>query len=260
MKLDLTQEDLKSEPPLPGKKGAEAAASRAGRFFAALGANWLILVAILAVYILFAVGAWALRTEREAGGPMDIVFVFDTTGSMGDEMSGTVSTARRFVDRLSGSDIAWRLGLVAFGAKDEDPTPVVRKTVPFTDDVGVFRDELRQLEAIGGGQEDPITALDHALKNLVPRPGVEVVYILITDEPYAVESKCGRSFKEVKDEVQSQGIKVYAITNTEDIASTEDFQALARDSGGQWYDIHGSRKFTDILDAIAEDIATSIVR
>ena len=249
MKPDLTKKYVK--PPAAGP-------SRARLFLAALGANWLTLAGIAALYALLAAGAYGLRRVMK-WSPMDIAFVFDTTGSMREEMAGTVRTARRFVDRLSQSGVSCRLALVAFGAKDEEQ-PVVRASLQFTGDVARFRQVLGGLKAEGGGQEDHLTALDHSLHSLSPRPGTEVTYILITDEPYNLPSKCGKTFNQIKDQLKGQGVRVYAVTAAEDAGSTEDFRRLAEESGGAWYDIHGASDFTDILQHIAEHIATSIVR
>ena len=261
MKIELTKEDMK---PV-------RAPSRAGAFLAALGANWLILVAIGAAYVLLVAAAYVLKRPPAAVRPMDIVFVFDTTGSMQDEMDGTVSLAQKFVDRLSQSHISSRLALVAFGALDER-RPVIRASVPFTNDVSGFRRALGDLRAEGGGKEDTLAALHHALADLPPRESAETVYILITDEVYNIPSTCNRSFQEIDDDLERRGVHVYAVTCAENAdrdaelaqdthaSRVRDLRRLASDTGGRWYDIHGSRDFTDILQNIAEDIATSLVR
>jgi len=47
--------------------------------------------------------------------PVDIVFVFDTTGSMDDEIEGVKNTSIAFANKLRESNRDFRLGLVAFG-------------------------------------------------------------------------------------------------------------------------------------------------
>ena len=47
--------------------------------------------------------------------PVDVVFVFDTTSSMGGEIDGVINSSIAFAEQLRANNRDFRLGLVAFG-------------------------------------------------------------------------------------------------------------------------------------------------
>lgn len=114
---------------------------------------------------------------RSAAGYMDVVFVFDTTGSMREEIDGLKRSAIDFAGYLAGSGIDYRLGLVTFG--DE-----IRSNEGFTTDAPTFREWISSLEAVEGGDtpENAFEALREAVR-LDFRPEAQRILVLITDAP-----------------------------------------------------------------------------
>ena len=55
-----------------------------------------------------------------SGAQADIVFVFDVTGSMGDEISGLKNRALQFADALAEKGIDYRLGLTTYSDEIEE--------------------------------------------------------------------------------------------------------------------------------------------
>jgi len=106
---------------------------------------------------------------------IDIAFVIDTTGSMGDEIAGVRDSVRNFASILRdlGHDI--RLGAITFG--DE-----IREWIDFTSDVEQFRQFVSGLYARGGG-DTPEIGLDAVLAAtaLSWREDAEKFIIVITD-------------------------------------------------------------------------------
>jgi len=64
--------------------------------------------------------------------PIDIVFIFDQTGSMQDEINAVKNNVLMFADILRGSSMDFRLGLITF-------SDVVERTRDFTSDVSNSR-------------------------------------------------------------------------------------------------------------------------
>jgi hypothetical protein len=112
-----------------------------------------------------------------AGTLVDIVLVFDTTGSMGDVINQAKQYVINFVDSLVASGLDFRLGLVTFG--DE-----IRQTFSLTSDANQFRGYVNSLYAYGGG-DGPENQLDAliAASRYDFRAEAQPVVVLITDAP-----------------------------------------------------------------------------
>jgi tetratricopeptide (TPR) repeat protein len=78
----------------------------------------------------------------------DVLFVVDTTGSMGDEIRELQNSLDEIVDDFRGPDLDVQFGLVAFRDQGDE---YVTRLFPFTDDVERFRSSLQSLRAKGGG-------------------------------------------------------------------------------------------------------------
>jgi VWFA-related protein len=146
------------------------------------------------------------------GGSMaDIVFVFDDTGSMGDEIDAMKAGATDFAADVAAAGFDARFALVSF-ADDVD------FDLDFTADVPTFQAAVNTLFASGGG-DFPEASLDgvmFALNNLSYRPGAQKVHVLITDA-LAHYRGDGTPFSaylmpEVVDALNAQDVTVFVIS------------------------------------------------
>lgn len=185
--------------------------------------------------------------------PVDITFVFDTTGSMDDEIEGVKNTSIAFANKLRDSNRDFRLGLVAFG----DEIREVRNTNgTLTANAEEFKGWISRLRAEGGG-DGPEISLD-ALKRAMQmnyRAGTQKVLILISDAP-PHEKGDGTRFsqvvpEELVEQLRDQGFTVYAVAYDH-----PHFRRLVAETGGEFYDIHRESDFTGIIDKIGGLIAT----
>lgn len=100
----------------------------------------------------------------EASVRLDVAFVLDTTGSMGDELAqlqNNILAIASHIDQLPQS-VHVRYGLVAYRDRADAYTV---KLSPFTTDVSIFQSQLMALSANGGG--DTPEALNEALDNAI---------------------------------------------------------------------------------------------
>jgi len=188
----------------------------------------------------------------EEARPVDIVFVFDTTGSMDDEIEGVKNTSIAFADKLRDSNRDFRLGLVAFG---DEIREVRNKDSTLTANAEEFKGWIGRLRADGGG-DDPEISLD-AVKRATQmsyRDGTQKVLILITDaSPH--QKGDGTRFSQVipgelVEQLRDQGFTVYAVAYDH-----PHFRRLVSETGGEFYDIHRERDFTGIIEKIGGLIA-----
>ena len=149
-------------------------------------------------------GFTAAAATTSSSIPTDIVFVFDTTGSMASQIRGVASSIVAFSKTLETSGLDVHLGAVTFGdAFDtvDAPTSVTggvalgrpgippgfdtdeRPTLPLTDDFDAFRTFIGSNTARDGqdSAENAPGALNFAYGSMAWRPGAARVLIVITD-------------------------------------------------------------------------------
>jgi von Willebrand factor type A domain len=106
-----------------------------------------------------------LGAQAQAQRPrLDLVFLIDATGSMGDEIAklkGSMRAVAQQISQLPGQpDICY--GLVAYRDRGD---AFLTRTHDFTDDLGAFQNVLARVQAGGGG--DTPEALNEALHETV---------------------------------------------------------------------------------------------
>jgi VWFA-related protein len=171
--------------------------------------------------------------------PIDIVFIFDQTGSMQDEIDAVKNNVLMFADILRGSSMDYRLALVTF-------SDVVEKVREFTADVGQFKSWISDIYAFAGGDEpeNDLDALNRALQFKF-RPGAKVVFILITDAPYHQNDQFTKlSMLPLAKKIKLEGIRVYPIT-----ADYPQYQWMARETDGLYFNI--LKDFSSIIEDLA---------
>jgi hypothetical protein len=188
----------------------------------------------------------------EEARPVDIVFVFDTTGSMDDEIEGVKNTSIAFANKLRDSNRDFRLGLVAFG---DEIREVRNRDDSLTTDAEEFKGWISRLYADGGDDEQEIS-LD-ALKRAAQmkyRDDTQKVLILITDAPPHQMGDGTRFSRVVPEELvgqlRDQGFTVYAVAYDH-----PHFRRVVGETSGEFYDIHRESDFTGIIEKIGGLIA-----
>lgn len=151
---------------------------------------------------------------REIPGkvPLDIVFILDTTGSMGEEIKrliATIDIINLNLDALP-SKPAIRFGMVLY--KDKQDSYHTR-VVPLTEDVAAFSRELNKITAEGGGDtpEDLQEALSDAMKRLDWNPAGLRLGFIITDAPPHLDYKQEYTYIDAALEAKQRGIKLYSV-------------------------------------------------
>ena len=166
---------------------------------------------------------------------LDLLFLLDTTGSMGDELSRIQQTIDSIAARIDGftprPEI--RYSLVAYrDAGDE----YLNRPFDFTSDLAAFRKELGALNANGGG--DTQEALDEALYQGVVRaswrdaPAVRLVFLVGDAGPHVTGSP-QFTYLDGTREAVARGVKIYPIaaSNTDPQAEYV-FRQLAQQTMG----------------------------
>ena len=144
--------------------------------------------------------------------PLDILFILDTTGSMGEEIQRLKSTIEIIQLNLTGMTPKpnVRFGMVLYKDKGDEYRT---KIIPFTNNVDDFSAELNKVSAGGGGDgpEDLQAALDDAVNKMLWRENGVRLGFIITDAPPHLDY--GQKFKytDASKAAKAQAIKLFSI-------------------------------------------------
>lgn len=153
----------------------------------------------------------AARPEHQRV-PLDIAFVIDTTGSMGDEIRRLKQTLDVIVFQVRHADPRpeLRLGMVLF--KDRGDS-YVTEVVPFTSDVAAFERSLAKVSAGGGGDgpEDVQAALHDVIRKMDWREDGLRLGFLVGDAAPHLDYGQSYTYLDAAEEAAKKGIKLTTI-------------------------------------------------
>jgi len=122
----------------------------------------------------------------EGGNQVDVVFVFDSTGSMDDKISALVQTCTQFVEEAGKLQLDAQFALISFGdISVRGGGDKIELVVPLTPDIATVKHGLTYIprnNGFGNVGESSMEAMQEVF-GLPYRPKAVKVVILITDEP-----------------------------------------------------------------------------
>jgi len=146
---------------------------------------------------------------------LDLMFVIDTTGSMGDELSYIQAEVQNVLERVDanlGQDLAVRLSSVFY--RDEGDFYVVR-SYPFTTEVGAAVGALQQQWADGGGDEPE--AVDRALQVAIDheewndQAAARLMFLILDAPPHLDRPGTMERTREMTQRASAKGIKIIPV-------------------------------------------------
>ncbi len=144
--------------------------------------------------------------------PVDVLFVLDTTGSMGEEIERLRATIEIIDANISALKPRpeLRFGMVLYKDRRDE---YVTRVVPFTDDLGKFRKALDEVYAEGGGDdpEDLQSALDKAIRGMRWNSGGIRLGFVITDAAAHLDYGQSYDYAEAARDAREKGIKLFSI-------------------------------------------------
>ncbi|MEO8808591.1 MAG: vWA domain-containing protein, partial [Burkholderiaceae bacterium] len=158
----------------------------------------------------------ALQLRLDVGSGMqrprlDLVFMIDATGSMGDEIDKLKSSMRAMAEQIAllpgQPDICY--GLVAYRDRGD---AFLTRTHDFTNDLGAFQTLLAKVQAQGGG--DTPEALNEALHEVVHglawRTDATRLVVMVADAPPHLDYG-GPQYDTDMQAALAKGIKLFAV-------------------------------------------------
>ncbi len=144
--------------------------------------------------------------------PVDVLFVMDTTGSMGEE----IERLRATIEIIHTNLLALkprpeiRFGLVLYKDREDE---YITEVHPFTANLEAFQKVLDRVGAYGGGDtpEDLQAALKDAVRGMAwNRDGLRLAFI-VTDAPPQLYEDQTYDYAAAAREAKEKGIKLYTI-------------------------------------------------
>ena len=200
---------------------------------------------------------------------LDLVFVIDSTGSMGAYILRAQQTIQSIVEEIVSKEKAdVRFALVAYRDHPPEDTTFVTKVYDFTSSVSRMKANLLELSAQGGGDEPEavVDGLYDACK-LEYRPGATKICILIADAPPHGLITFGDHFPEgcpcqldpmvVCRQMVEKGIILYCIGCEPSLSPYKEFfMALCFLTGGQYCPLSDASVLSQVVvGGVAEEIS-----
>jgi hypothetical protein len=171
---------------------------------------------------------------------VDLVLVFDTTGSMWNKLKSLVQCLVEFISTMAGLRLDWRFSLVPFGDL-RVPGDRVVGNLPFVETADAATQMIHHAPHFNGGGnrgESSLEALAAAIGKPW-RPGAIKVIILVTDErPHTDRLTPG-----VINTRLHEGEFICFVASPKRCG----LEALATENGGKWYPIGPNLDTRDLL-------------
>jgi len=144
--------------------------------------------------------------------PLDVLFVMDTTGSMGEEIQRLKSTIEIIYANLEELKPRPRVrfGLVLYKDRGDE---YITEVTPFTGDLEAFQASLDPVEAAGGGDgpEDLESALDDAVNAMDwNKDGLRLAFV-VTDAEAHLDYNRDYTYISAATDARARAIKLYTI-------------------------------------------------
>lgn len=166
---------------------------------------------------------------------LDLLFVFDDSGSMSGEIAAMQREAKNLTDTIAASEIDARYGLVSF-------RDTVNTDLKFTEDADSLKAAVDSLAANGGGDfpEDNFDAIETGLEYDF-RDDAQKVVIDITDATSHHDGDGSdyseHTLPEVAKDLREQGALFIGVSPGYDDPEAS-LKVLAQKTGGLWVDIN----------------------
>jgi hypothetical protein len=153
---------------------------------------------------------------------LDVLFLLDATGSMGDEITSIQTTITDIASRIAQLEPRpeLRFGLISY--RDQGDAYVTQLDANFTGDVAAFREALLQVRADGGGDtpEDLNSALALAMQQMSWSEDAVRLVFLVADAPAHMDYGQEFTYATGAREAARKGVKIYPIaaSNTDSVA------------------------------------------
>ncbi|XP_064623050.1 uncharacterized protein LOC135485180 [Lineus longissimus] len=189
------------------------------------------------------------------GGPMEIVFSFDTTGSMSSCLVEVRKNLTDMINRLQKDIPGLRMAVFAHGDYCDERTTYVTKYVDFTNDVTKLVDFVNNVQSTGGGDADECyeLVLYEVRTKLSWSPGTQRSLVMIGDAnphgPKYTQNTLHLDWRKEVNMLAKDQVHIYGVDCGN--SSCEDFyMSLATKTDGKYLQLKDWNNIFDMMMAI----------
>ncbi|KAL5007701.1 hypothetical protein ScPMuIL_016507 [Solemya velum] len=190
------------------------------------------------------------------GGLLEVVFSFDTTGSMSSILDEVRGRLQDMIQRLQADIPGIRIAVIAHGDYCDKAMFYVTQHIDFTSDVKALCDFVAAVEGTGGGDNDECyeLVLRMVRENFSWTSGSQRVLVMIGDAgPHAPDYELNEEHidwnKEVA-ELNTMGVRIYGVQAMDDKDVVPFYNTLAETTGGEYLKLGDFSNVCHILMAI----------
>ncbi|KAK7116461.1 uncharacterized protein [Littorina saxatilis] len=189
-------------------------------------------------------------------GPLQVVFSFDTTGSMSSALTEVRGRLSDMLQRLQTDLPAVTTAVVAHGDYCDERKPYLTKHLDFTDDLPRLVDFVNKVETTFGGDEPEAyeVMLRLVRRDLTWSAGSQRVLVVIGDAfPHPPNDKQNKDKIDWKEEtrlLQKMGVRIYGVQVNNSDESTKFFRTITEITDGQHLNLSEFGTLCDVIMAI----------
>ncbi|MDI1447937.1 VIT domain-containing protein [Polyangium sp. 6x1] len=209
------------------------------------------------------------RVASAGAGELDLVFLVDETGSMGEYIEEVKRRLVEIIDALRRAPLcrSLRLGLVSYRDHPPQDRSFASRVVPLTDDIASIKKGVERMQASGGG-DGPESVTDglYDLVRLDWRPRAARVVVWVGDAPpHGVEPSgdafpqgcpCGHHWYAQAENAREMGIVIHAVgclpTLRQYVGAEDVFKTVARTARGLYLPLERANLLIPIITGVAE--------
>ena len=216
----------------------------------------LLALWIRCLALLFTLGlTLGLAPTARAASPADILWVVDTSGSMGNDIAEVKARIQDFHNAMTSTGIDANYGLVRFGGGNT----LIQNITTFAD-FNRVGGPFRSLTANGGGIEQGSSATLVGLRQATFRPGAVINVIVVTDED---DDSSAADFAALAVELRNRGALFNFIGVPGEGNTDARYVLLASSFGGRAFRINDFRTnpqpfFANFIDSKVREIVNAL--
>jgi predicted DNA-binding WGR domain protein len=185
--------------------------------------------------------------------PVEVVFSFDTTGSMYPCLTQVRRNVKSTVTRLFEEIPGIRIGIIAHGDYCDKGHPYITKHLELTDDVAAICRFVEKVEQTGGGDAPECyeLVLNEARSQPWTKKATKALVLIGDDVPHPPAHNPGRlDWRKEAQALTNAGVAIYAVQALGRKHATRFYEELARISGGFHVPLDQFSYVTDMVLAV----------
>ncbi len=193
-------------------------------------------------------------SQPTATPALDLLFMFDTTGSMYSHLDEVRTHLAEIVREIHTETPEARVAIMAYGDHCDEGTTYLVKGCEFSTDTEQLVNFIHTVEKTGGG--DAPEAIEDALWEANRLGWAEMsgkALVLVGDAPSHSVSECPyhRDYRAEAKRLFGRSVRIYTVLCGSDESARRTFARLAGESGGKLLPLANIRDLCDLLVAIA---------